>query len=450
MTAANKISLFLALRYLKPKRTFVSVITVISILGVTLGVAVLILVMSVMAGFEQEIKNSVLGFEPHIEVGDNSGFMAIPEDQAAPQPSDWFTALEVATEVEGVSDVFPYVDGLVFLDAGENPAAVGVRSVRQEDQGKVQKLTGMIDEGAFDLSDVDLPDDCDGRIVVGRQTADRMRIGPGSIITAYAPNNVGEIVRAIKEAEDKPEDERGDLMDEVESLVLPYQLQVAGVFGGNFHYDQIALMPLHIGQEIFETRGAVTGLGILTDDAYRAGEVKERLLEVLPLGWFPQTWMEKHETWFATIRSERDMMLFVLFMIVLVAAFCTMNTMITVTVQKRREIGIITALGARVSQVMWIFLGQGMVVGIFGALTGVGTGLLVVALRNQIRSFVSNVFRREIFSEEIYGISAIPAKVLWSDVALIAGGAFLLCAIASLIPAYMAARTDPAKALRND
>jgi lipoprotein-releasing system permease protein len=450
MLRNRNISLFLALRYIRPRGTFVSVITVISILGVSLGVAVLMVVIAVMAGFEQKIKDSVLGFEPHIEVGSYPAVGSEGKEGSLPAGLDWHAALGLVSAVEEVQGCFPYVDGLLFLDAGGDPYAAGVRAVRHEDRDNVAKLAGEMEAGEFDLSDRDLPEECDGRIVLGLQAAGQLGVQVGDVVTAYAPNNVGEIVRALREMDNQPEGQRGALMDEVESMVLPFQLQVAAIFRGDFHYDQIALLPLHIGQEVFETGGGISGIGVLTVDAYRAREVADRVQSQLPEGWFARTWMEKHAIWFATIRNERDMMMVALFMIVLVAAFSTMNTMITVTVQKRREIGVITALGSRVSQVLWIFLGQGMVVGIVGSLSGIGLGLLVIRFRNEVRRFFGEVFGREIFSEAIYGISEIPAKVLWSDIWTIAGGAFVLCSVAALIPAFMAARTDPAKALRGD
>jgi len=457
MSAAKNVSLFLALRYLRPKQTFVSVITIISILGVTLGVLVLVVVIAVMAGFEEKIKESVLGFEPHIEIMPSH---INPNDPNEPEPGwDWEEVSERVKQVDGVKASFPYLEGLVFLDSGGEPTAAGVRAVRHEDRDVMPKLGEMAD-GNFNLSNADLADDVEGRIVIGRSIAERLGgpgMRPGSLalkagtpVTAYSPSNVGELVEAVREMEERPEDERGGVMDEIDSLVLPYSLEVSGIFEGNFQYDQLVLMPLDIAQEVFETRVGVHGLGVVTDDPYRAEEVKIALLEFLPPNWYARTWGEKHEIWFKTIRNERDMMFMVLFFIVLVAAFCTMNTMITVAVQKRREIGIITALGTKVSQVTWVFVAQGMVVGVFGALSGVISGLLVVFFRNHIRAGIAKLTGREIFASEIYGISEIPAKIVWIDVALIAGGAFLLCALAALIPAYMAARTDPAKALRGD
>jgi lipoprotein-releasing system permease protein len=142
-------------------------------------------------------------------------------------------------------------------------------------------------------------------------------------------------------------------------------------------------------------------------------------------------------------------MYFILFFIVIVAAFCVMNTMITVTVQKRKEIGIMSALGSRLGQIMWVFLIQGMIVGAFGALSGFGLGALVVTFRNDIRRFIAEKFGHEIFDRDIYGFIEIPAKMDRTDLMIICVGAFLLCTLASLIPAFLAARTEPAEALRD-
>jgi lipoprotein-releasing system permease protein len=165
--------------------------------------------------------------------------------------------------------------------------------------------------------------------------------------------------------------------------------------------------------------------------------------------WNADTWMERHKQLFDTVQNELEMMYFILFIIVLVAAFCVMNTMITVTVQKRREIGIISALGSRIGQIMWVFLTQGMIVGVFGAVGGLGLGLLVTWLRNDIRWLIAKLTGREIFAEAIYGLAKIPAKVAGADVATISIGAFVLCTLAALVPAFLAARTEPAAALRD-
>jgi lipoprotein-releasing system permease protein len=145
---------------------------------------------------------------------------------------------------------------------------------------------------------------------------------------------------------------------------------------------------------------------------------------------------------------ERNTMFVILFFIVIVAAFCVMNTLITVTVQKRRDIGIMKALGASPAQIVWVFLGQGMIVGIFGNLTGIGLGMAVVRWRNEFKEWLAGALGIEIFPPSIYQFSQIPAEVVPRDMAIICIGAFVICALAALAPAWAAARLDPVKALR--
>jgi lipoprotein-releasing system permease protein len=148
------------------------------------------------------------------------------------------------------------------------------------------------------------------------------------------------------------------------------------------------------------------------------------------------------------VRLERTVMFFLLFFIVVVAAFGIMSTLITVTVQKRREIGIMKALGATISQIVWVFLGQGTVVGLFGTLTGLGLGMTLIRYRNEFSHWLATTLHIEIFPREVYQFSQIPAQVVPQDVWIICISAFLICSVAALIPAYFAARLDPVKALR--
>lgn len=141
-------------------------------------------------------------------------------------------------------------------------------------------------------------------------------------------------------------------------------------------------------------------------------------------------------------------MFFLLFFIVVVAAFGIMSTLITVTVQKRREIGIVKALGANISQIIWVFLGQGTVVGLFGTLTGLGLGMTLIRYRNEFNHWLASTLHIEIFPREVYQFSEMPAQVVPHDVTIICISAFLICSLAALIPAYFAARLDPVKALR--
>jgi len=176
--------------------------------------------------------------------------------------------------------------------------------------------------------------------------------------------------------------------------------------------------------------------------------VRERLLEVLPPQLPAYTWIDLNRQLFDAIAMERNVMFFLLLFIIIVAAFGIMNTLITVTVQKTREIGILKALGAGTWQIVWVFLAQGMTVGVFGVAAGLGLGLTVVRFRNELSQWLANTLGIEVFPKQVYQFQQIPAEVSGSDVAIICVSAFAICSLAALIPAYFAARLDPVKALR--
>ena len=233
-------------------------------------------------------------------------------------------------------------------------------------------------------------------------------------------------------------------------LILPTEVTVTGIFSsGRYAYDSdILFVPLYLGQELYGLKDAVHALTVKTKDPYRAEAVKEKLGEKLPEPLFALTWMDLNRATFEAVRLERNMMFFLLFFIMVVAAFCIMNTLITVTVQKRQEIGILKALGSRTAQIIWIFLAQGMVVGLFGNIIGVTAGLGLLRFRNNVSHMLAQTFGIEIFPASIYQFSEIPAELRVNDIAIICISAFVICSIAALIPAFLAARLDPVKALR--
>jgi lipoprotein-releasing system permease protein len=207
-------------------------------------------------------------------------------------------------------------------------------------------------------------------------------------------------------------------------------------------------VPLHIGQELYALGDGVHGLTIKTVHPYQAAAVRENIRQALGSTLPMSTWMDMNRELFEAIHMERNVMFFILLFIVIVAAFGIMNTLITVTVQKTREIGILKALGARTGQIIGVFVGQGIVVGIFGTLIGLGTGIWLVQYRNQVSQWLSGVMGIEIFPASIYQFSEIPAEIVPSDIAIICASAFLICTVAAVIPAWFAARMDPVKALR--
>lgn len=420
-------SLFLALRYLKPKRTFLSVITLISILGVTLGVMVLILVLSVMTGFEQQLQEKVIGFDAHVVIG-NGGVL-----------EDWEKVAALAGTVSGVVASAPFVQGPVLVQFQSKRLAPKIRGVDPGREKAVMDIERFIIAGAFDLEG--------DKAVLGSELAAMLGGFVGDTITIYSPGNINEVVEALEEAEQSGTAANAP---ELKQMLLPTELEVSGIFeSGRYFYDsEFLLVPLHIGQEIYNLGPAAHGLALKTVDPFRAIEVKNRLNAELESPTQALTWVDLNKQLFDAIRMERHVMFFILLFIILVAAFGIMNTLITVTVQKTREIGILKALGAGTPQIIAIFFAQGIVVGILGTLTGLASGIALVRYRNQVSDWLSSTLHIEVFPRSVYQFSEIPAQVVPSDVALICVSAFAICSVAALLPAWFAARMDPVKALR--
>jgi len=423
-------SLFLALRYLKPKRSFVSVITVISILGVTLGIAVMIIVISVMKGFDTELQQTVLGFEPEVTI------------QSEGPIEDWRQIIARLGNTPGVVAAAPQVEGPVIAEHDHIVSTPMLEGIDPHAELKVVNLKSLIKEGTYNLSG--------DSVILGRTLADTLNARVGDKITITGPGNLRAILDEIRKEGSDPNSTKklSDLKDEV---VMPADVTVTGIFeSGRYEYDaNILFVSLSLGQELYAMEDAVHSIAVKTTDPYQvAGRVKSSLNSTLREPTFAQTWIDRNEDRFDAIRIERTVMFFILMFIVIVAAFGIMNTLITVTVQKTREIGIMKALGATTSQIIWVFMMQGMVVGFFGNLTGLLLGIGAVRYRNEFRAWLSHVFHLKIFPADIYDFAAIPAQIVPKDVAIICISGFVICSLAAFFPAWFAARLDPVKALR--
>ena len=424
---ARRFSLFLALRYLKPKRTFLSIITLISILGVTLGVMVLILVISVMTGFERELTRKVVGFDAHLVVS-NSGVM-----------EDWPDVMKTVSANKEVTAVAPFVQGPVLVEFQDRRMAPKIRGIDPELEGKVTNIRDFIIVGALDL---------DGdKVILGSELARTLSANVGDKINIFSPANINEILQELDRVEKEGDKTSATALKQ---MILPMELTVAGIFeSGRYLYDsEFLLVPLHIGQEIYNLGGGAHGLAVKTRDPFLADQVKNELNNSLTPPNLALTWIDLNKQLFEAIRMERNVMFFLLLFIILVAAFGIMNTLITVTVQKTREIGIMKALGARTLQIIGVFMAQGVVVGVFGTLTGLIAGIVLVQYRNQVSEWLATSLGVEVFPRSVYQFSEIPAEVVPNDVMIICVSAFVICSFAALIPAWFAARLDPVKALR--
>ena len=449
---AKNFSFFLALRYLKPKRTYVSIITLISVIGVALGVTVLIVVIAVMTGFEKRLEQIILGFEPHLMV--QQQVIVDPRDSEF-QSGRWDLLKDrLEKEIPDLKAVSPYVTGQVLLQFGvddsRRQAALMMMGVDSEGNPLTERVKEIINAGELDLSYK--PEHGKYGCLISMQFAQRNGITIGEHIEAFSTADIEPIVADLFDAADNDklsDDElRSRVKELTESIKTPKDMIVTGIFD-SVRYGEMILVPLEIGQDLYELEANVHGLSIELKDPFLADQINKKIIELLPFGWNSETWIQRNKQLFATIRNERGMMYFVLFFIILVAAFSTMNTMITVTVQKRHEIGVMKALGARVSQIVGVFIGQGLIVGLIGSVSGLAAGSLVLNNRNGIRDVLSQRLGLEIFPEEMYGVAEIPAQIVSSDIAIICIGAFILCTLAALPPAYMVARLDPAKALRD-
>ncbi|MDR0994591.1 MAG: ABC transporter permease [Verrucomicrobiota bacterium] len=402
-------SLFLALKYLKPKRTFLSVVTVFSVLGVLLGVAVLIIVLSVMSGFDEMWREKILSFNAHITVSLRNGLEG-EEDGLC-------DAIET---VPGVMGAAPFLQSLMFIQLANGQLETPmIRGIDPDRESRVSRIPENMVAGEFSVSE--------GDVVIGSDLARRLGVGVGDSITAYSP---------------------ATFLSE-ETIRLPKNMRVAGIFEiGMWEFDMGYVLA-----SLWETRDFCEGAGVeaiqvMTRNPYEAPEVADELRGVLGSGVHVSTWMEQNHQLFAALRVEKNMMFFLLIFITIVAAFGITNTLITVTVQKTREIGLLRSLGFSSGSIMRVFFWQGWVDGVLGTVLGIGFGLLVLKYRNALLRVLNDRFGMELLPKELYHLAEIPSHTSVSDVVVVAVSVLVICTLAAVIPARQASKLDPVRALR--
>jgi lipoprotein-releasing system permease protein len=269
----------------------------------------------------------------------------------------------------------------------------------------------------------------------------------GSLLEKSVPEEAAKILAELDSTDVEKMNAEND--KSLREIILPKEATVIGVYQAS----QMALtpdvfMPLPLAQELTGLEDAVQGIAVRLNDPYQADLVASEFVKTLPEGWQLVTWIEELGEFSRLINQQRGMMYFVLSFIIVISAFSMMAVMFTVTIQKRREIGVMKALGAAPGQIVKVFVYQGMILGFMGSLLGVGLGLLVVRLRTQLQDGLRAV-GFDPFSRSFLGVDGLPAHVNPSEVMVIAISAFVLCTVAAFVPAFSAARSDAAKSLRN-
>ncbi|MEO6741368.1 MAG: ABC transporter permease [Chthoniobacteraceae bacterium] len=426
-------SLYLALRYLKPKRTFVSVITVLSVLGVALGIMALVVVIAVMSGFDRELRSHLVGFEPHLRVSSATGPL-----------HDWESLQEqLQKDYPNFQGVSPYVMGPMLLEFDGSFTGATLRGVQPNGELKLIDIPHFIlPGGRYELDSE--------KCVMGYELAATLGIRIGDKINLHGPGNLTKVSEELKRLE--KEDPNAKTIKEIRSLVRPAELEVVGLFKSDvYQFDSsVVIVPLSVAQEIYDFEDSVHGISIKTQDADWAERIRKDIASKLGPEYSVSSWMDADRTRLEAVVQERVMMTFILMIIVVVAAFSISNTLITVIVQKKREIGVIKALGASPSQIVNIFVGQGFVVGIFGNALGLLLAWGILAWRNEARQLIIHYMHRDVFPAAVYQLTGIPSAITAQDILIICGTAMVICIAAAYIPARFAAKLDPVKALREE
>jgi lipoprotein-releasing system permease protein len=415
--------LMLALRYLRPKRTFVSIITLISIIGVALGVAVLIIVISVMSGFDHDLREKILGFNAHLKIFAHGRTLEHYEP-----------VMDFVASNKNVRGVAPFVFGPVLVETqptNGQQAAFATPFMRGVDPGHeadVSVLPQSIISGKFDLSGRDL--------LVGSKFAETYNLFVGDRVSVYSPAEL----RKMKEQRGKANEE----------AILPDEYTVTGIFDvGYYDYDaSVIVVSLENAQDLYDLGDSVHGLMVMLRDPYRAPEVRRELETTLGPGYNIATWTEENAAILGALMVEKNVMFYILFFIVFVAAFGITCTLITFVMMKTSEIGLMKAVGASHNQVMLVFIVQSMVISFFGIATGVGLGLFAIHVRNDFLHIMNRLTGFELFPASIYGFGELPALVTARDLVIICTGSLLICLLATILPARHASKMKPVEALR--
>ena len=421
--------LFISKRYLSAKRkqVFVSVITFISIFGIFLGVAALIIVLAVMNGFEEDLRTKILGIKSHIE---------LTTDMTGPM-KDYQKVREKIADVEGVIASTPFIYSQAMIRSGNGVTGVIIRGLDTQSAFKVINL-GKVKEGSIEYlnkipREISLNYKINGvppdGIVIGKEMARTLGVFLYDTVTIISPVSISTPMGMVPRMK---------------------KFVVVGIFESGFYeYDStLAYLSLQSCQDFLQMGNTVTGIDIKVDDIYKADSIARKIQSRLGFPFWTQNWMQMNKNLFSALKLEKHVMFIILSLIVLVAAFNIISALIMIVMEKNKDIAILKSMGATSRSIMKIFIFQGLIIGVIGTALGCVTGLAVALNLQKVSIVVEKIFRFKILPGDVYYLSELPSKVNYGDIVIIVVGTLSICFLSTIYPSLRASRTDPAEALR--
>ena len=408
------VTLFVGLRYLRAKRRnhFISFISLISMAGIALGVMTLITVLSVMNGFERELRERILGMISHATIQGYDGRFP-----------DWQWVVEAAREHPNVLGAAPFVEQETMLRARRTAGAM-IRGIDPAAEPEVSEILQMMRSGSLGQLEP-------GRwqVVLGVGLAARLGVGPGDSVTIFAPE-----IRATP----------AGVMPQVR------RFEVSGLFEAGVHEYDTALALIHYedAQRLFRLGDDISGIRLKLDDMMRARWIARELSADLPGLYQVRDWTQQHANFFRAVQTEKTVMFIILSLIIAVAAFNIISTLVMVVTDKQSDIAILKTMGLSPRRVMAVFMVQGSLIGVIGTALGVVAGIVLALNVETVVGAVESLLSIEFLSAEVYYISDLPSELRMSDVIRFAGLALVLSLLSTIYPAWRAARTEPVEALR--
>ena len=407
--------LLVGLRYTRAKRRnhFISFISLISMAGIALGVAALIVVLSVMNGFQKELRTRILGVASHVQI---SG--------AGDRLADWPAAAKLASEHPRVTGTAPFVNAQALISFGQSVRGSIVRGVIPELEDKVAEIGSNMKAGRLDALKAG-----EFGIVLGSELARALGVLNGEKLVLIAPQ--GQVTPAG---------------------VIPRlkQFTVVGIFEvGMFEYDSgLALVHLEDAQRLFQMGDTVTGVRLKLDDLFAARTVAREIMAKFDAATYATDWTRSHANFFRAVEIEKRVMFIILLLIVAVAAFNIVSTLVMAVTDKQADIAILRTLGASPASILQIFVVQGVLIGVTGTVIGVVGGVLLGLNIDVVVPALEKIFSVQFLSKDVYYISDLPSDVRWADVIVIGVVSLVISFFATLYPSWRASRVNPAEALR--